>query len=139
MILKTRVVETKFGQFYITSYWKDDKLEENSRIHILDGDDKELDYYSDEFVYEWCENEGISVDDWINNVAQTLEDMNSIEELLEWLCVNYDYCGTSKDEARLALAGGDMAEAVFVTDKELKESEYVAHIGEYIIVLSDYC
>lgn len=139
MILKTRVVETKFGKLYITSCWRDNELEGGSYVCVLDEDDKQLDYYTDEFVYEWCENEGISVDDWINNVAQTLEGMNSIEELLEWLCVNYDYCGKDENEARLALANDDPAEVIFITDKELKESEYVAHIGEYIIVLSDYC
>lgn len=137
MILKTKVVETQFGKLYITSWWRDDHLAENERVRIFDENDVLLDYYENDTVEEFCEAEEKSPQQWIDDFADVIKEQDTIEKLLEYLCVEYDYCGTSRLEAAKVLAGGEE----YVKDlapNELDTNEYVAHIGEYIIIMRDY-
>lgn len=136
--MRTRVINTKFGKLYATSYWRNGELEPHDRVRFFDEYDRLLDYYENETILEWCEAEGKTCEEWIEEYCKVIESKESIEDILEYMCVEYDYCGTSKIEAINALADGDLEEAATITDYELQTNEWVIIIGDYYIVMRDY-
>lgn len=136
--MRTRPINTKFGKLYATSWWRNGELIPDERVRFFDEYDRLLDYYENDTILEWCEAEGHTPEHWIEEYCKVIEEKETIEDLLEYMCVEYDYCGTSKVEAIKALANGDPEDAATITDYELQTNEWVIIIGEYYIVMREY-
>lgn len=138
-VMRTKVVDTKFGAIYVTSYWRNGTLEDNERVRFYDEYDRLIDYYENDDILEWCEDEGKSPQTWIDDYAEVLASKDTIEDLLDYMCVQYDYCGTSKQKAKEALADGwaDRT-ADDVSDYELETNEFVLIFDNYYVVVRDY-
>lgn len=119
-----RELNTPFGKFYIEPWeWhKDNKYPytRSDRITIYDSRKDWLDYFSVDYFEEG------------NNTLE--EEYEAFKQFLDWLGIDYDYAGKSKKQAAMALSDGHPNELL---PDELETNEYINHIGDNYIVVSD--
>lgn len=138
VLVEQRHIETKFGNIYLTSYWENGELKKDDHLYWQDENFKMLDYMENDTTWNNAGGTAEKVEELFDLWEEQVKAKKSIEDILEWLGVDYDYCGKSKIEARKALAEYNEWEETYITDKELEESEYVCRIGSTYIVLRDY-
>lgn len=146
-----RELNTPFGKLYIEPWnWHLNNIfpyDDSDRITIYDSRGDWFDYFPLDYFYEaWDEEEldeeeYLSEEEFAEEEYERLCDMltqgaeqTTIEGFLNWLGVNFLYAGADKVQAGLALSDGHPEE---LTPDEIETNEYVNHIGDNYIVVTD--
>ena len=126
-------INTKFGTLYIEE-WEFDhhkpwQREEEDRVKIFDSNERYLDYFSADSIEENAGYDNITPQELLDKYASELAMIETIEEFLDELGIEYDLI--TKDRVEVVNYFVD-------DDSDIEENEWVNKIGDYYIVVSDY-
>ena len=129
-IKKVQEVHTKFGTLYVESYWQGKHLEEDSRVYFQDSNHNSFDFYHQDFISEWAQEENKTEQEVVDGFVSALEEMNTIEELLDWFPLQYELITQDSKEVDEWFTEEDGG--IFV------DYDFVINIGDYYIVFRAY-
>ena len=121
-----QAIETKFGTIYIEGL--NSKREEEDRIKIFDSEKKYMEYFSIEFLEDYCRVENHTLEEEYQLRIKNLKECDTIESLVGSILLDWDLITVNWFEAADRL-GIDYPIKQMVLD-ELKGNEYVNKIGE---------
>ena len=133
-------INTKFGTIYIEE-WEFDhhkpwQREEEDRVKIFDSNERYLDHFSADSIEENAGYDNITPQELLDKYASDFANMETIEEFLDELGINYEFVGT-KDET-IAYLHNELNWDLPSEDYNPLDNEWVNKIGDYYIVVSDY-
>lgn len=115
-------IDLKFGgKLYMEWYGEQ---EEKERIKIFDSEKNYLDYFSVEALEDTAEMNHESVQDALDRIADRVSQKDTIEEVLQYLCVDYYAVYTNKKA---------IAKAMHISSSAVALNEYVNRIGKYYV------
>ena len=133
LLIMLQAIETKFGTIYIEGL--NSKREEEDRIKVFDSEKKYIEYFSIEFLEDYCRVENHALEEEYQLRIKNLKECDTIESLVGSILLDWDLITVNWFEAADRL-GIDYPIKQMVLD-ELKGNEYVNKIGEYYIVLAE--
>lgn len=132
-----RELNTPFGKMYIEPWeWhKNNKYPYHcsDRITLYDSHKDYFDYFTISYFEdgeETPEEEYEKLCRFIESGCETI----CFKEFVDWFCIDYDYAGPDKEAAANALSDGFPQ---LLLPDEVETNEYVNHIGDNYIVVSD--
>lgn len=141
-----RELNTPFGKLYIEPWeWHKDNAypyDRDDRITIYDSRGDWFDYFGLNYFYIDTDGLPLELQDIqakgeYERLCEMLElgaEKETVQEFLDWIGILWIYAGTDKDEATKALSDGHPEELL---PDELETNEYVNHIGDNYIVVSE--
>lgn len=132
-----RELNTPFGKLYIEPWeWHlNNKFSYDSPDHITIYDSHKD--YLDRYPLDYFDVEERSAEEEYEEFCHMLElgaEKETIYDFMDWLGVMMIYAGDNKEEAADALSDGCPDELL---PNELETNEYVNHVGDNYIVVSD--
>lgn len=130
-------IKTKFGTIYIEE-WEFDRhkpcqREEEDRVKIFDSNERYLDYFSADSIEENAEYDNITPQELLDKYASDFANIETIEEFLDELGIEYDLITKDRVEVVNYLLDFNVDD-----DSDIEENECVNKIGDYYIVVSEY-
>lgn len=130
-------INTKFGTIYIEE-WEFDhhkpwQREEKDRVKIFDSNERYLDYFSADSIEENAEYDNITPQELLDKYASDFANIETIEEFLDELGIEYDLITKDRVEVVNYLLDFNVDD-----DSDIEENEWVNKIGDYYIVVSEY-
>ena len=129
-------INTKFGTIYIEE-WEFDRhkpwqREEEDRVKIFDSNERYLDYFSADSIEENAEYDNITPQELLDKYASDFANIETIEEFLDELGIEYDLITKDRVEVVNYLLDFNVDD-----DSDIEENEWVNKIGDYYIVVSE--
>lgn len=121
------IINKNFGHFYIEEL---NNREEQDRVKIYDSEMNYLDYLP------LHEDDDETIDQQYNRYVAKLESFETIEEMLEWLVLDYEFVGF-KDET-IAYLHDELNWDLPSEKYNPLDNEWVNRIGNTYIVVSEY-
>lgn len=130
-------INTKFGTIYIEE-WEFDhhkpwQREEKDKVKIFDSNERYLDYFSADSIEENAEYDNITPQELLDKYASDFANIETIEEFLDELGIEYDLITKDRVEVVNYLLDFNVDD-----DRDIEENEWVNKIGDYYIVVSEY-
>ena len=130
-------IKTKFGTIYIEE-WEFDhhkpwQREEEDRVKIFDSNENYLDHFSADSIEENAGYNNITPQELLDKYASDFANIETIEEFLDELGIEYDLI--TKDRAEVV---NYLLDFNVDDDSDIEENEWVNKIGDYYIVVSEY-
>lgn len=130
-------INTKFGTLYIEE-WEFDhhkpwQREEKDKVKIFDSNERYLDYFSADSIEENAEYDNITPQELLDKYASDFANIETIEEFLDELGIEYDLITKDRVEVVNYLLDFNVDD-----DRDIEENEWVNKIGDYYIVVSEY-
>lgn len=130
-------INTKFGTIYIEE-WEFDRhkpwqREEEDRVKIFDSNEHYLDYFSADSIEENAGYDNITPQELLDKYASDFANIETIEEFLDELGIEYDLITKDRVEVVNYLLDFNVDD-----DRDIEENEWVNKIGDYYIVVSEY-
>ena len=112
------------GNFYIENF---DEREEEDRVKIYDSDKNYLDYLP-------IKEDETLIEEQYNNYIEMLEQLTTVEELMDWLVCDCDFIGSKSEAIKYVLTEWNLPD----DECDPLDSEWVNRIGDVYIIISEY-
>ena len=129
-------INTKFGTIYIEE-WEFDhhkpwQREEKDKVKIFDSNERYLDYFSADSIEENAGYDNITPQELLDKYASDFANIETIEEFLDELGIEYDLITKDRVEVVNYLLDFNVDD-----DIDIEENKWVNKIGDYYIVVSE--